>query len=514
MRLTLSVFDSDELIPLEISTSMSVRDFKAFVACETNIPNDEIKLELLNEVVEGDHLLLSNWDFQRDDIIVVKREKKKKQQPVSVPVHDLPSPYSYYKASSPAQKRVSQPPRLSANVKYNNNNHTHSYSYSSGSGSASARASRSGSGDSGGSGVATSPLIASKSIPAKISVPNIPTTSLQYHKRAQSSRGRRSSLDQEEFHNQLKRYLNGDYSTTRSSSPSMASTSKASQSLALHYLEDPNPIPEKVDDFNTPPPENQLDAEIERLRLQSRLDPNLREQLFGAWPDLMYLTHDPILFKQAMVDNDKRRGSEKQSIRDQIIKLNANPYDPENSEKLMEFIRQDQIADNLNQSLNIPKKIVATYIHLEINGIIVKASVSTSDLLSSMSLQCVEKCSMLQIIDPKVKLRQSMIGKIWAAPVRINNSFISVAFNILEDQEIDVKLGLDMLKRYKGVLDFHDNALKFGDDTQIPFLTEEEILEPDTVNTKNVKADTGIQSLQSKFQSIMGMFSKKKTIVG
>lgn len=50
-----------------------------------------------------------------------------------------------------------------------------------------------------------------------------------------------------------------------------------------------------------------------------------------------------------------------------------------------------------------------------------------------------------------------------------------MSFDVLEDQAMDVLLGLDMLKRHQCLIDLRENCLHLGDHTKTRFLHENEL---------------------------------------
>lgn len=62
------------------------------------------------------------------------------------------------------------------------------------------------------------------------------------------------------------------------------------------------------------------------------------------------------------------------------------------------------------------------------------------------------------------------------AQVEIENVFLLTSFSVLEDQTMDMLLGLDMLKRHQCTIDLQHNVLKIGTTgTETKFLPENEL---------------------------------------
>lgn len=62
------------------------------------------------------------------------------------------------------------------------------------------------------------------------------------------------------------------------------------------------------------------------------------------------------------------------------------------------------------------------------------------------------------------------------AQVEIENVFLLTSFSVLEDQTMDMLLGLDMLKRHQCTIDLQHNLLRIGTTgTETTFLPENEL---------------------------------------
>jgi len=64
---------------------------------------------------------------------------------------------------------------------------------------------------------------------------------------------------------------------------------------------------------------------------------------------------------------------------------------------------------------------------------------------------------------------------VFAAQIQIENDFLPMSFDVLDEQSMDVLLGLDMLKRHQCSIDLKMNVLRIGDQTVTKFLHENEL---------------------------------------
>ena len=69
-----------------------------------------------------------------------------------------------------------------------------------------------------------------------------------------------------------------------------------------------------------------------------------------------------------------------------------------------------------------------------------------------------------------------LLGRVHMAQIQIETDFLTSSFSILEDQPMDMLLGLDMLKKHQCTIDLRKNCLVIGTTgTETPFLPETEL---------------------------------------
>ncbi|XP_075462028.1 protein DDI1 homolog 2 isoform X1 [Ascaphus truei] len=197
------------------------------------------------------------------------------------------------------------------------------------------------------------------------------------------------------------------------------------------------------------------------------------------------LSGDLEKFTKVLLEQQQERARREQE-RNRLF--SADPFDLDAQAKIEEDIRQHNIEENMTFAMEeAPESfglVVMLYINCKVNGYPVKAFVDSGAQMTIMSQACAERCHIMRLVDrrwagiAKGVGTQKIIGRVHLAQVQIEGDFLPCSFSILEEQPMDMLLGLDMLKRHQCSIDLEKNVLVIGTTgTRTTFLPEGELPE-------------------------------------
>lgn len=197
------------------------------------------------------------------------------------------------------------------------------------------------------------------------------------------------------------------------------------------------------------------------------------------------LSFTPEQLQRSLRENAAAAASAK---REEERLASLDEFDPEAQAAALEKIRQAGIEASYAHAMeNAPELVVGQvfmlYIRGELNGHALKLFVDSGAQMTIMSRACAEATGVMRMVDKRFEGEargvgtQKIIGRVHAAQLKLGGAFLDVSFSVLEkDDEPQIILGLDMLKRHQCCIDLKRNALIVGTTGEVvPFLPEHEL---------------------------------------
>lgn len=163
-----------------------------------------------------------------------------------------------------------------------------------------------------------------------------------------------------------------------------------------------------------------------------------------------------------------------------------NLLDSRVQEMIAEEIRQKNVEANKEAAMEFSPevygKVTMLFIDCKVNGHPVKAFVDSGAQTTIMNVPCAKKCNIMHLLDRQwagvahgVGV-QNIIGRVHVANIQLGGDFVQSSFSIVENEPLEMLLGLDTLKRHKCKIDLERNALIVGTTgTVVQFLDEHQL---------------------------------------
>lgn len=221
---------------------------------------------------------------------------------------------------------------------------------------------------------------------------------------------------------------------------------------------------------------------VESIRQQILNNPQARADIVARYPQIASTLNDPTRFRIAWVELIDKSNADAAA---EDARLN-DVLNEENQAKIYERIRMDKIEKDhesvMEQHPELLGRVSMLYVNLLVNGHPVKAFVDSGAQATIISPSCAEACGITHLIDPRYSGiargvgTARILGRIHKAPFKLAEFAEDeiCCFTVMEGKDVDILLGLDMLRRYQATIDLAGNKLVLGGES-VSFLPESEI---------------------------------------
>ncbi|MCJ1313876.1 DNA damage-inducible protein 1 [Agyrium rufum] len=232
----------------------------------------------------------------------------------------------------------------------------------------------------------------------------------------------------------------------------------------------------------------------EDLRQRALANASIMSQIRNTRASLADTANDPrrwreeysLLIAQQMEERRKAELEQAEAYR----RLEEDPFDVEAQIKIEKIIQQENIDANYNlayeENPEVFGQVHMLYIPVEVNNVKIKAFVDSGAQATVMSPDCAEACGIMRLVDTRYSGMArgvgtaKIVGRVHAAQLKIGGAYFLSSFTVMEGKDVDLLLGLDMLKRFQATIDLKGNRLSVAGQ-EIPFLSESEIPKKDFV---------------------------------
>ena len=225
-------------------------------------------------------------------------------------------------------------------------------------------------------------------------------------------------------------------------------------------------------------------TDAERLRLHMLGDERFMERVRQENPRLAEAAPDAGRFQTAWQEEQRRIRAQQDDQERQYALLEADPFNVDAQQKIEKLIQDQQIAMNMERAMEEnPEsfaRVTMLYIDCTVNNMPIKAFVDSGAQTTIMSPDAARRCNITHLIDTRWGGMArgvgtaKILGRVHHAYIQLGQYQAASSFTVMEGKDVDLLLGLDMLKKHQMCIDLGQNCLRVQDDT-IQFLPEHEI---------------------------------------